>query len=182
MSTEEIFTVGKYGYIDYLSYGDYKGYINDDLKKKMEDLMDDGYCFDLCIGFEDEDDAMSSVTAIITCASEDGARSIETTKEEFADDINDYAEDMVRKATKDRESLLKWMIDAIDETELGDITVLEICNGYSYYSDFLSNDDVNSLFVNHQDYLEEKTGKKIERNYYDYYGCHIGVAVWSVAE
>ena len=180
MSTEEIFGIGEYGHIDYLNYEDYEEYLNDDLKKKMEDLMDDAYCFDVCVGFEDEDDADSS--AIISCASEDGARHIETTKDDFADDINDYAEEMVRKATKDRDGLLEWMINAIDETESGDIKLLEICNGYSYYSDFLSNDDVDTLYVNYQDYLEEKTGKKIERHYYNHYGIHIGVAVWSVAE
>lgn len=176
MSIDEIFGIGD----DLLYYADYKEYLTDDLKAKMEDLMEDGYGFDLFVGFDDEDE--DNNTAIISCASEDGARSIETTKDDFVDDINDYAEDMVRKATEDRDRLLKWMIDAIDETESGDITLLEICNGYSYYSDFISNDDVDTLFVNHQDYLEEKTGKKIERNYYDYYGCHIGVAVWSVAE
>lgn len=180
MSIEEIFEINEeYGNrTDFLNYDEYKEYLNDELKQKMEDLMDDGYCFGVSVCFEDEYDADSS--ANISWASEEGAAGVEATKDDFAEVINDYAEEMVRKATKDRDELLEGMIDAIDETESGDITLIEICEG-GYY-DYLSNDDVDTLYVNYKDYLEEKTGKKIERNYYDYYGIHIGVAVWSVAE
>ena len=180
MSIEEIFGINEeYGIrTDFLNYDDYKEYLNDELKEKMEDLMDDGYCFSVSVCFDDEDDADSS--ANISWFSEEGASGMETTKDDFVSVINDYAEDMVSKATKDRDELLEWMTEAINETESGDdITMIEICQGNSY--EFLSDDDVDTLYVNYQDYLEEKTEKKIERHYYDYYGIHIGVAVWSVA-